>query len=176
MSCVRKVTLFGRCAGRLCSAFYFSAATPNDWTSPQNASLWLDGVKTLFDPCPAGWRVPKGGEGERSPWLFFCVEKKGAGTPNAVTDVYEEGPEGGFHFYCDNSLVSTAWYPASGSRYGTNTEILHPGAYGHSRSATMAPSATGYFLTLVPMTIFPFDNAVSTSSNASGLPVRCVRE
>lgn len=120
--------------------------------------------------------MPKGGEREYSPWLFFCVEQAGAGTPNAVTDLYEEGSEGGFHFYCDNSLSSTAWYPASGSRYGTNTDILHPGAYGHSRSTTMAPSGTGYFLTLVPATVFPFDNAVSTSSNASAIPVRCVRE
>ena len=29
-----------------------------DWLTPSNASLWQDGSKTIYDPCPAGYRVP----------------------------------------------------------------------------------------------------------------------
>ena len=43
--------------------FYLSTESINDWLYPQNNSLWNNGtednpIKTEYDPCPAGWRVP----------------------------------------------------------------------------------------------------------------------
>ena len=138
--------------------------------------MWQDAIKNLFDPCPAGWRVPLSGAGERSPWLFFCVEQENSGAPNAPTDTFLEGPDAGFHFYRDQPRTSTCWYPASGSRHGNSSEIVQTGIYGHLRSTTMATSRTSYFLTIVPTTIFPYDSAPGTASNASALSVRCIRE
>lgn len=43
--------------------FYSNAKEPNDWCDTQNDNLWNAGtdsepVKTEYDPCPDGWRVP----------------------------------------------------------------------------------------------------------------------
>ncbi len=42
--------------------FYYNTVSPYDWLSTPNDELWgglLYGqIKTIFDPCPAGWRVP----------------------------------------------------------------------------------------------------------------------
>src|SRR5574344_1246067 len=43
--------------------FYKNLSFPYDWLSPKKDDLWNSGtaaapVKTLYDPCPAGWRVP----------------------------------------------------------------------------------------------------------------------
>ena len=120
--------------------------------------------------------MPRGGEGELSPWLIFCVELAGAGAPNSPTNTFEEGPGAGFHFYRDHSSNSTCWYPATGSRYGSSAKIVQSGTYGHQRSTTMADTKTSYFLTIVPTTVFPHDNATGTASCASAVSVRCIRE
>ncbi len=31
----------------------------NDWVSPTNTGLWQESTKTVYDPCPSGWRVPE---------------------------------------------------------------------------------------------------------------------
>ncbi|MDE5944381.1 MAG: DUF4906 domain-containing protein, partial [Rikenella sp.] len=42
--------------------FYYNAASPYDWTTPQNNALWGDGAKkTVYDPCPDGWRIAPNG-------------------------------------------------------------------------------------------------------------------
>ena len=43
--------------------FYYSSVSPNDWSKVQTDNLWNSGtesspVKTKYDPCPEGWRVP----------------------------------------------------------------------------------------------------------------------
>jgi hypothetical protein len=38
--------------------FYKIAADPFDWLTPQDNTLWDNSGKTVYDPCPAGWRVP----------------------------------------------------------------------------------------------------------------------
>ncbi len=45
------------------NCFYKVTYSPYDWLSPQNDKLWNSGteskpVKTEYDPCPEGWRVP----------------------------------------------------------------------------------------------------------------------
>ena len=45
------------------NVFYTVSASPNDWLAPQEDDLWNSGseavpVKTQYDPCPDGWRVP----------------------------------------------------------------------------------------------------------------------
>ena len=43
--------------------FYYNSSSPYDWCSSMNDKLWNSGnednpVKTEYDPCPVGWRVP----------------------------------------------------------------------------------------------------------------------
>lgn len=58
--------------------------SPNDWLSPQNDLLWNSGteenpIKTEYDPCPNGWRVPTGGELElliKNVAIFASVDEQ----------------------------------------------------------------------------------------------------
>ena len=42
--------------------FFIAITSPGDWytnsMSLLNRTLWLPNTKTIFDPCPVGWRVP----------------------------------------------------------------------------------------------------------------------
>ena len=40
------------------NGFFKNAVSPYDWLTPQNDSLWNNSGKTIYDPCPTGWRVP----------------------------------------------------------------------------------------------------------------------
>lgn len=45
------------------NTFFVSTDNPYDWAMPKNDSLWNSGteedpIKTDYDPCPEGWRVP----------------------------------------------------------------------------------------------------------------------
>jgi len=49
--------------------FIATSSSPNDWRSPQNASLW-QGTQGINNPCPSGWRIPTQPEldAERAAW------------------------------------------------------------------------------------------------------------
>jgi hypothetical protein len=64
---------------------YYHSGVSNDWTEQDN-NLWQMTVKTVFDPCPPGWRVPAGGAtAAYNPWSGF-----GNGLFNSTTNVTYE--------------------------------------------------------------------------------------
>lgn len=63
------------------------------------------GKKTLFDPCPAGWRVPAPKNVEDSPW------------PDNSIVLYKEMKGFGFN-------VSNVYYPAAGYRLNSTGDIM----------------------------------------------------
>ena len=154
------------------SAFYFADYTTNngDWTWPQNTDLWRDEVKTLFDPCPAGWRVPRGGKGELSPWQHFSSTKANNGQPNISGDFVN-----GCNFYRYPQNESTCWYPALG-RFNGNTAIREQiGKVGYYwTSSDVTGTISSYHLYFTAFTIYPSND--DYHSHAFGLSVRCVRE
>lgn len=152
------------------SAFYFSGPN-NDWTAPQNDNVWRDAVKTLFDPCPAGWRVPKGGADELSPWFNFSLP--GTVTPNANPVTFTAGPSGGHNFHRYGTSGTTTWYPASGWRSPNSGLMLNPGTDGAYWTATYT-GFQSYLLFFTPTVTDP-DN-IGYTYRARGYPVRCVRE
>lgn len=55
-------------------SFIKTTGWPYDWystTENQGNDRWNteDNTKTMFDPCPEGWRVPTSGLGSKSPWF-----------------------------------------------------------------------------------------------------------
>lgn len=147
--------------------FYFSAPA-SDWTDPQNPSLWQDGVKTLYDPCPAGWRVPRSGIADSggSPWGLLSLTNSSWVKNGALT---------GRRF--DNTVVQkalSAWYPVTGLRNGTkgvHSNINTEGAvWSVTASATSPDMSYGFGL---------FENSVEPARNhfrGHGISVRCIRE
>ncbi|MCC8062811.1 MAG: hypothetical protein LIO68_06180, partial [Rikenellaceae bacterium] len=144
--------------------FYFSTADPKDWTSPQNDDLWQDNVKTLFDPCPAGWRVSRSGTGNLSPWSAFTLD-------NNVWNGDGIGSSGGRTWTSPYISGGDAWYPANGYRLpgtaglkvvGDSYFVWYSGTQG-----TEGLDSGFYFNRLYPSADDP---------RAYGFSVRCVRE
>lgn len=128
-----------------------------DWlatdASGRNNLLWetqADGGKTLFDPCPPGWRVPRGDS-----W-------RGVNESNFVWDDVALGRR--------HPLLG--YYPAVGNRGSATGEWTSTGGIGQYWSSTAANGAyvsTFYFL---PSYLDTHGN----ENRSSGLPVRCVSE
>lgn len=90
----------------------------NDWLTPPNADLWgaTSRAKTIFDPCPRGWRVPL----DHTAWNYV----------NAGNFVWDATN-------CCRRMSGGAWFPAAG-RYDhenppirTESGILQVGHYGY---------------------------------------------
>ena len=83
------------------TTFITSSENPLDWTNPRNDELWKSD-KTIYDPCPSGYRVPDGGDG--GVW-------KTAGFSNETRGKFVDG----FNF-STLSGGGTTWYPAASRR------------------------------------------------------------
>ena len=87
----------------------------NDWCYPGSYSTdntrWTasDKTKSIYDPCPAGWRVPDGGS--------TGVWSKAVGSSSDFYCTYDNTNEG-MNFSGKFGDAATIWYPASGRRNG----------------------------------------------------------
>ena len=131
-----------------------------DWhytgSSSTDDTRWQS-EKTIYDPCPAGWRVPDGGS--VGVW-------KVAGFSDTTYDDTNEG------ISFSISSPSTTWYPASGCRYDYDGALREVGSSGRSWSVT-PDGYRAYFL------IFRYDGNVYPTSfdyRAMGFSVRCLQE
>jgi hypothetical protein len=130
----------------------------NDWLSVDENTLWAS-KKTVYDPCPVGYRVPDGG-----PDGFWNT-----------SGIYRAGgwkEVNGLTFknvlWCPEIDV---WYPAAGTRYYGDGE--YSGGYGEYWSVTYYK--TGYAYSLYIDNYGSCDGA-SMSTKATGLSVRCCKE
>ena len=142
----------------------------DDWyytgSSSTDNTRWTisSSVKSIYDPCPAGWRIPDGGE--NSVW------SKALGSSSEFKDgsLYD-GINEGMNFSGKFGDASTIWYPASGilDNFGT---LQYVGSLGYFWSASPS-SSKAYVLSL---TSSGYVTPSSRSNRAYGLSVRCVRE
>lgn len=119
--------------------------------------------KSIYDPCPSGWRVPDGGSNG--------VWSKALGSSS---DFYytDNRTNGGMNFSGKFGSSSTIWYPASGYR-GIDGVLYDVGNYGGCWSAS-PNSYYAYYLTFDynRYDVYPSSN----NYRASGRPVRCIKE
>ena len=154
--------------------FYFSDVTLSyDWTAPQNAALWQDALKTLFDPCPAGWRVPKSGDdlSKNSPWMNFVTDPAMA-VANATYTTYPMNPAGGYFFYRTGHLGPTSWFPATGSRQVSSGNLYRSSDSGYSWTTPLSGSATCFLNYNSGGRVLIYDS----ERRAFAFSVRCIRE
>ena len=134
-----------------------------------DTGLWSP-KKTIYDPCPPGWRVPDGGDD--GVWVK-------AGIPNAST---YSGTLKGITIdqpYCDNK----AWYPSiGGGRQWNGGCIMHVGEWGNYWSCTyfyeswMAESPQ-FYNAYYSFVFYPGETrAKDHSYSGQGQAVRCCRE
>jgi uncharacterized protein (TIGR02145 family) len=143
-------------------------------------ALWLPKVgwmstKTAYDPCPAGWRVPDGGENG--------VWAKALGT-SANVSASGDSTNKGINFTGKFGEAETIWYPATGSlAWGNNGagafifSLINVGYTSSIWSCSLSYyDNTAYCLHFNTTNTF---NAVAPSNYDTqyyGLPVRCLKE
>lgn len=142
---------------------------PNDWLSPQDDKLWNAGteekpIKTEYDPCPNGWRVPTTTE------LEHLCQNYSQWTTNV-----EDQP--GFWF-CGSSDYATnipqVFFPASGVLSYLDGEATSRGLEGHYWSSS--PGTNWYYDGSNFLYIRHNYAGVPDFCRAKGCAVRCVRE
>lgn len=131
--------------------YYFRTTTPQDWYtdgSAQNGTLW-GANKTVYDPCPAGWKVP------------------------ASDVLYSMTVDFPWSNYGRTSNISGGggWYPAAGSRDPSSGGFYGVGKWGYYWSSTASGNKSRDMY-------FTSDDIITTSlpQRASGYPVRCVAD
>ena len=141
------------------SDWYYTGSSSTDnarWTTSESA-------KSIYDPCPAGWRVPDGGSNG--------VWSKALGSGSSFVYTYNSSHEG-MNFSGKFGSASAIWYPASGYRGGSANGLNGVGIVGYCWSAS-PNSYYAYYLG------FDDDGNVNPSyysSRAHGLSVRCLQE
>ena len=103
--------------------WYYTGSESTDntrWTTSDKA-------KSIYDPCPPGWRVSDGGHNG--------VWSKALGSSSYFYHTYSSFSEG-MNFSGKFGSDQTIWYPASGYRYGRDGSLYYVGDYGCYWSAS----------------------------------------
>ena len=173
------------------SSIAFAVANPHkfvlgnangDWLASKDNSLWA-ASKTIYDPCPAGWRVPEGGYngglGE-SAMQDGIWAKAGFSRQGLTPFVDGESNKVGKVFAAPFCTPET-WYPAAGSiKYdsgtlycvGTDGVYLSTSAFGGTDAHVTGllfnylPNSGGYYIYC----------GGEKFSRAGGASVRCCKE
>ena len=136
-----------------------SSSSKYDWHyASRDNTLWTtsDKTKSIYDPCPAGWRVPDGGS-------------DGIWSKAGFDDTTYDRTNGCISFSI--SSPSTTWYPASGYRYGHVGSLEGIGDYGYYWSASPCGN-DAYSLSFEHGTVGPS----FICSRAYCCSVRCLQE
>ena len=143
-----------------------------DWfftsSSEYHNDRWPDSgsPKSIYDPCPAGWRVPDGGENG--------IWAKAHGSSTNYNSTYDSTKKG-FNFSGDFGESSPIWYPLQGQRGYDDGNLKYVGLYGRYWSCS---SPTGSPQAYILYTYYSGGavNPMATTDRANGLPVRCCKE
>jgi len=95
------------------NVFYGGISTSsNDWLfAARDNELWgHSGEKTIYDPCPAGWRVPKNSTmaQEGSPWSGFSKENGGTWSSGWTWGTHAIYPAVGYRLFGSGVLAGVA--------------------------------------------------------------------
>ena len=135
-----------------------------DWHySSRNNDLWKSS-KTIYDPCPGGWRVPDGGD--NGVWSKAC------GSSSYFSDYPYDSSDEGMNFSGEFGSASIIWYPASGFRDSNGGLLVNFGFGGNYWSVTPGSNNAYNLLYYSSGSVYPS----SRDCRADGQSVRCLQE
>lgn len=141
--------------------WYFTGDNTTDNTRWTESSR----PKSIYDPCPSGWRVPDGGSNG--------VWAKAAGSSSYFEDCLFDEINKGINFSGKFGSASTIWYPSCGCRYINDGGLNLVGNFGNYWSASPTEDHNQYYMSF-------YNSGYVDPSNynlrASFLSVRCVQE
>ena len=144
-----------------------------DWYYTGNSSTdntrWRSS-KTIYDPCPAGYRVPDGGDNG--------IWSKAFGTSSTFNNDAYDSENKGFNFGSSgagaknlSNSVSVCWYPAAGYLSYCDGSLYNVGNDGICWSC----SPDGCLACYLNFNSFGYVSPSSSNSRAYGYSVRCQR-
>ena len=144
--------------------FYYTSVSPYDWSKVQKDYLWNSGteaapVKTKYDPCPEGWRVPTYAELDR--------------LNNSYSSFMTVGGQKGRYFCGDYTYLDNApqvFFPAAGHRLNSDGSAYMRGDEGDYWSSR--PDGSGAFY----LHFYSGNVGMYDYNRANGYSVRCVQE
>ena len=142
--------------------WYYTGSSSTDntrWTTSESN-------KSIYDPCPSGWRVPDGGR--NGVWSKAC------GSSSSFSGYPYDSANEGMNFSGKFGSALTIWYPFSGYRFSDYGRLNFVGGSGYYWSAS-PDSSRAYSLYFN----FDYNGYVSPSDSsyrASGRAVRCLQE
>ena len=142
------------------SDWYYSVDSSTDntrWTTSETA-------KSIYDPCPAGWRVPDGGS--NGIWSKALGSSLGF-TQSSLYDIINEGMNFSGKFGSDQTI----WYPASGFRDYGDGGLDSIGSLGNYWSASPSGSRAYYLYFDNDGRVYP----LGSRNRAFGRSVRCLQ-
>ena len=146
--------------------WYYTGSESTDntrWTTSDKA-------KSIYDPCPAGWRVPDGDE--NGIWSN-ALGSSSSFTQSSLYDSTNKGMNFSGKFGSDQTI----WYPASGTLYWHDGRMINDGNNGYFWSAS--PNDFSAYSLVCFLSFESWDYVVAPSHNGnrtSGMSVRCVKE
>jgi len=123
-----------------------------------------DKPKSIYDPCPVGWRVPDGG-GDGI-WSSAC------GSTLSFDGYPYDSSNEGMNFSCKFGPATTIWYPVSGFRNDSDGSLRYVGYYGFCWSASPSVYNAHYLYFYKLGRVYPSDS----NWRAFGHSVRCLQE
>ncbi|MBR5300742.1 MAG: hypothetical protein IKU36_10925 [Bacteroidales bacterium] len=145
------------------SDWYYTGSYDTDntrWTTS-------DKTKSIYDPCPVGWRVPDGGSNG--------VWSKSLGSSSYLDNSSSwDSTNEGMNFSGKFGSASTIWYPASGYLDYSDGSLLDVGYYGYCWSAS--PTSSNIILAY-DLRFYGYSHVypAGCSYRAGGYSVRCVQ-
>ena len=133
----------------------FSSRTSNSWLEPWDYSLWSPTGKTMYDPCPVGYRVA-------TKDVYACLK-----SPKVSTH--------GVEFCYDGS--NTAWYPCTPHTDCFGNYMNDNGNYAYMWVSNATSSHYEVDAIYYDLSSWSSGNIMnSTRSNGDTYPVRCMKD
>ncbi len=140
------------------------------WADPANPNLWNESQKTIYDPCPIGYRVAT-----NHIWNDFTTTNK---TTFKIEEYNIEGGfKYGFDFYINPNKTETAWYPITNSLLNRGGYYEKDDTEGFCWASNFTENTDKYYFRLYYKSNMDTKvNLNEKSPDGYGYPVRCVKD
>lgn len=157
-------------------------ASGSDWLDKYSNDLWTDieAPKSMYDPCPPGWRVPSGGEyddfsANKNPWKISNTDEYGR-------EIFyvDRRRFGACITYIDESQrENDAWYPCNGYLDNFTSSLQAMGESAYYWSSTTNSNFAVYTFRISCNDFsekYTANSAESGKIRSEGHSVRCIKD